>query len=164
MSNAPTVSTVAEVANADIDRGPLGFRPRFAVFCDYASTDGDKISVFGIFNQIRPPYLPFGLAQMFVATVYESPASRDELAGKVVELGIEMYGPDQTQLFAYSESQKMAEAPEAAPGAPHSINHIWGIGGFVFPSEGKYECRLFLDQSLMANIPLYVKLQHQEPA
>jgi hypothetical protein len=128
-------------------------RAKFALTCDYASLSDGKLNVLGVFEELRPPELPLVLAQMFVVASYSAAA---ELSGSSVTLGLQLVDPSGAVLLDIDQSVALSTTLSGRPGPRVTINHVSGLGGLRFPTEGDYLFRFSVDGTEMATTSVYV--------
>lgn len=112
--------------------GPMNVK--FAVLADYALLDqGGKLSILGIFDQVRPPMLPFNMPQMYWVIVVEGEASE---AGRQFPMELLIWDADGNQLFANEVT--FAFPPAQQPGSKVAHNSIIALAGIPFVNAGDH--------------------------
>ncbi|MDO8612675.1 MAG: hypothetical protein Q7R32_07610 [Dehalococcoidia bacterium] len=107
---------------------------RFAVLCDYAIVDRDnKLSVLGIFDEIRPPSLPFNLPAIYMVVAFEGSAAE---AGVDLRVEYLLWGEDGSQLFQRETTIRFS--PPDQPGDRVRHNEIMGLHGLPLTAAGSY--------------------------
>lgn len=124
----------------------------YAHLCDYATVSREgKVSVMGIFSELRFPKYPHPLPSAFL--VFELEASAGEV-GRKVDVEITCMGQDGQPLFKMGGALVINLPPGVAPkpGEMHRSSQILGVNGLMIPSPGPYQVDIFVNGDLKATV------------
>lgn len=112
-------------------KGKSMLKTELMVLCDYASVSKEgKLSINGIFDEVRVTSLPGGLARaFFVATIQGAPHTPYKLT-------LKLQHKNQDVLPAHN-------VDTLATGPNGKNNIIVELVGMNFPKEGEYEVKLY---------------------
>jgi hypothetical protein len=132
-------------------KGKAMLKKELMVLCDYASISSDgKLSINGIFDQVKVEKFPGGLARVFVvATVKGIPDTSYNLTLKVQYKNQDMLPP-----------RNIKTAPTGSNGKNNIVVDLVGLG---FPKEGDYEVKLYHGDAIIGMTELKVYRLDQEP-
>lgn len=112
-------------------KGKSMLKVELMVLCDYASISKEgKLSINGIFDEVRILKLPGGLARAFlVATIHGVPNESYKLTLKMQYKGEDILPPN-----------NITTAPAGLNGKNNILVELTGIS---FPKEGEYEIKMY---------------------
>jgi hypothetical protein len=122
------------------------------VLADYASVSQDgKLNIMGIFGEINPPMLPFGIPMMYLILSFEaSPSEYDtDKAIKVTLL-------DSEGKAIMGMEQSMRVQPARRPGSRSVLNAVVGLAGIKFEHAGDYAFSVLVGGEEKKSIMLHV--------
>ncbi|MBI2842500.1 MAG: hypothetical protein HYX78_03790 [Armatimonadetes bacterium] len=106
-----------------------------AVMADYANLSQDgKLNILGIFNEIKPPQLPFALPTMFLVISFNaSPAE----VGSNKTIEVKLLDDEARPMLGIEQSLVVPEPSRT--GSSTEFNTIIGLNGVRFEHPGHYQ-------------------------
>jgi len=125
---------------------------RLALLADHANVSVEgKLNIFGIFDRIGAPELPFVHPLMHLVLRFEAhPAERD----RAHKVEIKLHDPDGATIFEIGGEIVPRGGP---PGQPVASNQILAINNLQLSKSGEHTVVVFVDHDLKAELPLHVE-------
>lgn len=125
---------------------------QLALLADYANiTDTGKLNVMGLFSAIQALTFPTVHPQMYLVIQFRATAGE---YNREFTLRIKLVNEDASKIDVITEGK--ARVPTPQNGQPVDLNFIMGLANIPFPTPGRYEFAVQIDNDTKATIPLDV--------
>lgn len=121
---------------------------KIAELCDYALIDQDhKLSIMGIFNDLRPNKYPAKFSRIYLVFVIEQQPT--DTGKHKVKIMLNTPNKEEEAKTIGGGEFDIEESNEGK-----NASFIIGIGDILFSREGKYEFAILIDDEKLCDVPL----------
>ena len=130
-------------------------QPELFVTCDFASDQGGKLTLVGVFDRVAAPTLPAGVGNLGIGLRLR--LEEPDLRAEPHKLDIRLIGPNDQPLANLNGALTTQRPPGSDAAAEVGTAQIaLNMVGAAFPNYGRYRVELWVDDRRLQAIPIFV--------